>query len=70
MESKVEIGSTKTSEGDIPHLPLNGILCPVKLDRYYSGKKWLLHKEGGHPKPLYKKGRLVFALPGGKEVLS
>lgn len=45
----------------IPHLthPTLGIRMPVKLD--FSSKE---------PKPLYKDGKLVYALPGGRSYVA
>ena len=69
------MSATQTSEGLISHLQLvtecGVIRCPVKLQPNADGKI------GGHdsnrnevdPAPMRRGGRLVYALPGGGEVL-
>lgn len=79
MSSNSAIGSTITDEGVIPHLPVvtpdGTIHAPVKLERYEHGKGYRLELSpmygGGDrlPRPMRRDGRLVFALPGGAEVL-
>lgn len=79
MSINSAIGSTITDEGVIPHLPVvtpaGMIYAPVKLERAEHGKGYRLKLSemygGGDrlPKPMKRDGRLVFALPGGAEVL-
>lgn len=70
------MSATQTSEGLISHLQLvtecGVIRCPVKLQVGSDGKI------GGHgssrdavdPAPMRRAGRLVYALPGGGEVMA
>lgn len=59
-----EGGSTRTSEGYIPHRrhPM-GFFMPVKLDLD------MRNRHHGLCPPLRRDGRLVYALPGGGEFL-
>jgi len=59
---------TNTSDGEIPHLLINGLQCPVKLRRVPSERGYVIAQEQRLPVPLYRYGKLVFALPGGGEV--
>lgn len=67
---------TLTDEGYIPHLQVvtavGVILAPVKLQPDADGKI-RIKTEGSEvtrrPAPMRRDGRLVFALPGGGEVL-
>ena len=67
---------TLTDEGYIPHLQvvtaIGVILAPVKLQPDADGKI-RIKTEGSEvtrrPAPMRRNGRLVFALPGGGEVL-
>lgn len=74
------MSATFTKEGAIPHLrvetPHGAILAPVKLETEPDGKggrKIIVGHEGSAdkrlPTPVRRDGRLVFALPGGGEVL-
>lgn len=65
-----------TREGAIPHLPVvtdaGMILAPVKLQPNDAGKVRMSKNGtdmGRYPAPMRRNGRLVFALPGGGEVL-
>lgn len=76
MSNKTTRGGTYTSEGAIPNLlvPFDGgvIHAPVKLDRKEHGQGYRLilgNDTFKLPKPMKRDGRLVFALPGGAEVL-
>lgn len=70
---------TYTCEGIIPHLLLEGgLLAPVKLvpQKGKEGnfglaweQRWNLGVNTRAPVPMRRDGRLVFALPGGGEVL-
>ena len=51
-----------TIEGFVPHLVINGIRLPVKID-------WNKKTPKGCP-PKKRGGCFVFALPGGKEYIS
>lgn len=59
-----------TREGAIPHLPVvtdaGMILAPVKL---VLDSPIYLKANAIKPDPMRRNGRLVFALPGGGEVL-
>ena len=70
------MSATQTSEGLISHLQLvtecGVIRCPVKLQVGADGKiGWF---DGSRnpvsPAPMRRDGRLVYALPGGGEVVS
>ena len=67
--------ATQTSEGYIPHLrvktPGGLVMAPVKLQPNGRGKIVQYNREGAPvcPPPMRRDGRLVFALPGGAEVL-
>jgi len=69
-------GVTDTSEGPIPHLRHGDLLCPVKLERVEFGSGWKLKKAPQYgygnekPMPMRRNGRLVYALPGGGEVVA
>lgn len=70
------MSATLTSEGYIPHLQVSTddgvILAPVKLQPDHDGRI-RIKTEGSEvtrrPAPMRRNGRLVFALPGGGEVL-
>ena len=70
------MSATLTDEGYIPHLEVvtavGVILAPVKLQPDADGKI-RIKTEGSEvtrrPAPMRRDGRLVFALPGGGEVL-
>lgn len=53
---------TETSMGRIPHAEHRGMLLPVKL---------VVRKKGlsGPQEPLFRYGRMVFALPSGGEYI-
>lgn len=55
---------TVTTEGWIPHVrhPDLGIWMPVRLAPVADGEP-----RTGFPTPMRRKGKLVFALPGGRE---
>lgn len=73
------MSATMTSEGYVPHLKVvtgdGVILAPVKLRtvRVAKGVRVYLdyskESDRRHPEPMRRNGRLVFALPGGGEVL-
>lgn len=65
-----------TREGAIPHLLVvtdaGTLLAPVKLQPNDAGKVRMSKNGNGlarYPAPMRRNGRLVFALPGGGEVL-
>lgn len=59
---------TDTIEGTIPHKVFYGMRCPVKLDFKSKPKNGALLRDG-LKFPLRYNGRLVYALPGGKELV-
>ncbi len=70
------MSATLTNEGYIPHLQVvtssGVILAPVKLEKDRNGKILCYTAKSRAyvaPAPMRKGGRLVFALPGGAEVL-
>jgi hypothetical protein len=71
------MSATLTSEGYIPHLQvvtdIGTLLAPVKLQPDEAGKLRIAASGFGaarYPGPMRRDGRLVFALPGGGEVLA
>lgn len=66
MKATTNPNQTVTKEGSIPHRFHKGITCPVMLDvDAYASVKEL----NGLQAPLRYKGKLMFALPGGKFIL-
>lgn len=69
------MSATQTSEGLISHLQLvtecGVIRCPVKLQVGSDGRiSWHdSNRNEVDPAPMRRGGRLVYALPGGGEVL-
>lgn len=70
------MSATLTREGAIPHLlvdtPFGTILAPVKLQAEPDGRIRTSNvgsELSRRPAPMRRDGRLVFALPGGLEVL-
>jgi len=67
------MSATFTSEGAIPHMLMQydggTFLAPVKMT-YQIGRAWNSDKQIHLQAPLRRDGRLVFALPGGGEVLA
>ena len=67
---------TITAEGTIPHLRIQTaageILAPVKLQPNKNGRLLAYGPDGNRvlPRPMRRDGRLVYALPGGGEVLA
>lgn len=59
---------TDTVEGTIPHKVFCGMRCPVKLDFNAKPKDGALLRHG-LKFPLRYNGRLVYALPGGMELV-
>lgn len=64
---------THTTEGVIPHLIVetkgSRILAPVKID-YAADPRWMAKYQTTLRPPMRRDGKLVFALPGGGEVLA
>lgn len=63
-ELNTQAGGTITEEGFIPHLRYEGMDCPVKLYVDASSVRNLLELQ----EPMRRKGKLVYALPGGGEI--
>lgn len=69
------MSATETSEGLISHLQLvtecGVIRCPVKLQPNTDGKigGYDSSRNAVDPAPMRRGGRLVYALPGGGEVV-
>lgn len=71
-EQKTKLGSTVTSDGDIPHLRRHGLSYPVKLQRRETSRGEttayeLVTDRDGRPAPFRRYGRLVYVAPGGGE---
>lgn len=67
------MSTTHTTEGVIPHLIVDAagkrILAPVKLD-FDREPRWMPKYQTTLRAPLRRDGKLVFALPGGGEVVA
>lgn len=62
LRARTECLGTETLHGFVPHLPLDGLLLPVKLV-FPRDDKYKPHEA------LMQNGRFVYALPGGGEYI-
>jgi len=61
---------TDTAAGRIDHYRLKGMTLPVKILTVAYGDHQIPRLQNGLPLPVVKRGRFVYALPGGGEFTS
>lgn len=67
---KTEARYTQTASGKVEHYRLRGISMPVKILTTPFGERQVPRLENGLPIPVIKRGRYVYALPGGGDFTS